>query len=226
VPYHGDDSYRAVLEPLLRSPGVTLRGWLPEPRCAARLRTSMCWWCRRSGENSPLVIHEALHSRVPVVASNIGGIPEHVRHSENGLLFPSGDVPSLRAALQRLSDEPAIRPRLASIVTPVRTIEDDTLAMRADYAAAALARDAAPSPSVHAVVLNYRTPEQTLLTVRSLLASTQPLAAVTVVDNSDWTAAGCWQVVDRASAHRRTSATGRREHRDCARAPAPRTCCW
>lgn len=186
VPYHGDDSYRAMLEPLLRSPGVTLHGWLPEAEMRRAfadidvLVVPSIW-----PENSPLVIHEALLSGVPVVASNIGGIPEVVRHSENGLLFASGDVPSLRAALQRLSDEPALLSRLASNVTPVRTIEDDTLAMRADYAAAALARDAAPSPSVHAVVLNYRTPEQTLLTVRSLLASTQPLAAVTVVDNSE-----------------------------------------
>jgi len=192
VPYHGDDSYRAVLEPLLRTPHVTMHGWQPETdmhRAYADIDVLVVpsiW-----PENSPLVIHEAFLSGVPVVASDIGGIPELVRHDENGLLFPAGDVQALHSALLRLVREPAQLAALAARATPVRAIEDDTRAMRTDYEAAASARAfAASTPSVHAVVLNYRTPEQTLLTVRSLLASTEPLASVTVVDNSETVACG------------------------------------
>lgn len=189
VPYHGDDRYRALLEPLLRTPHVTLHGWQSEtemPRAYASLDVLVVpsiW-----PENSPLVIHEALLSGVPVVASNIGGIPELVRHEENGLLFAAGDVQALHAALQRLLREPALLSSCAGRTTSVRSIEDDTLAMRADYRDATIGSHlhlaGAPVPRVRAVVLNYRTPEQTLLTVRSLLAQTSALASVTVVDNS------------------------------------------
>ncbi len=186
VPYHGDDAYRGVLEPSLRTPHVTLHGWQPETEMGGAyanidvLVVPSIW-----PENSPLVIHEAFLSGVPVVASNIGGIPELVRQDENGLLFPAGDVQALHAALLRLVREPEYLAALASQVTPVRSIEDDTRAMRADYEAAAGAHLPVATPRVHAVVLNYRTPAQTLLTVRSLLASTEPLASVTVVDNSE-----------------------------------------
>jgi len=195
APYHGDDAYRAVLEPLLRAPHVTLHGWQPEHemhRAYADLDVLVVpsiW-----PENSPLVIHEALLSGVPVVASDIGGIPERVRHHENGLLFPAGNIDALHAELLRLLHDPALLPTLASDMTPVRTIDDDTRTMRHGYSASLNTVDPkgdSDTPrDVHAVVLNYHTPEQTLLTVRSLLAQTLPLASVTVVDNSDTTECG------------------------------------
>lgn len=185
VPYHGDDSYRAQLEPLLRTPHVTLHGWQPEaamPGHYAALDVVVVpsvW-----PENSPLVIHEALLAGVPVAASNIGGIPELIRHGENGLLVIPGSVESLHTALQRLLHDPALLTSLASRATTVRAIVDDTLALRGDYAVARRTDGVAHRP-VHAVVLNYHTPEQTVLAVRSLLAQTPPLASVMVVDNSD-----------------------------------------
>jgi len=48
------------------------------------------WW-----ENSPVVIQEAfLHGR-PVIASDIGGMAEKVRHNVNGLHFRAGSAESL-----------------------------------------------------------------------------------------------------------------------------------
>jgi glycosyltransferase involved in cell wall biosynthesis len=38
----------------------------------------------------------------PVVASEIGGMPDLINHGETGLLVPPGDVGALRDALQRL----------------------------------------------------------------------------------------------------------------------------
>ena len=59
-------------------------------------------------ENSPLVIHEALQARVPVITANSGGMAEQVRHRENGLLFVHRDPVSLAEQMQRFVDDPQL----------------------------------------------------------------------------------------------------------------------
>jgi glycosyltransferase involved in cell wall biosynthesis len=56
-----------------------------------------------AAENCPLAIVEALALGRPVIASRVGGIPELVRHGENGLLFSPGDAEGLRSAIARLA---------------------------------------------------------------------------------------------------------------------------
>jgi len=60
------------------------------------------------------VLVEAMAAGLPVVASDVGGIPEVVRHGETGLLVPPGDVDALTAALDRLVADPELRARLAA----------------------------------------------------------------------------------------------------------------
>ncbi|ODS23107.1 radical SAM protein [Candidatus Endobugula sertula] len=57
-------------------------------------------------ENSPLVIHEAQQTRLPVITADIGGMKEYVRHEVNGLLFEHRSIPSLTLQMQRFVDEP------------------------------------------------------------------------------------------------------------------------
>jgi glycosyltransferase involved in cell wall biosynthesis len=47
----------------------------------------------------------------PVVAGDVGGLRDLVRHEETGLLVPPGDVGALRAAMQRLLADPDLRRR-------------------------------------------------------------------------------------------------------------------
>lgn len=65
-------------------------------------------------ENSPLVIHEAQQSRVPVITANAGGMAEYVRHEVNGLLFEHRSIESLAKQMQRLVDDPALAVRLGA----------------------------------------------------------------------------------------------------------------
>ena len=65
-------------------------------------------------ENSPLVIHEALQARVPVITADFGGMAEYVRHELNGLLFTHRDPRSLAAQMQRLADDPELARRLGA----------------------------------------------------------------------------------------------------------------
>jgi glycosyltransferase involved in cell wall biosynthesis len=57
-------------------------------------------------ENLPFSIMEAFASGKPVVASDLGGIPEMVDDGVNGYLFPPGDVEALGERLARLLDDP------------------------------------------------------------------------------------------------------------------------
>ena len=59
-----------------------------------------------------LVIAEAMRAGLPVVASNVGGIPEVVADGETGFLVPPDDVDALAGALQRLLDDPELRARM------------------------------------------------------------------------------------------------------------------
>jgi glycosyltransferase involved in cell wall biosynthesis len=57
-------------------------------------------------ENSPGVVIQALGMSVPVIGSDVGGIPELVQHDENGLLVAPGDVEAWRQALETILSEP------------------------------------------------------------------------------------------------------------------------
>jgi len=48
----------------------------------------------------------AMASSLPVVATEVGGIPELVQHGHNGLLVPPGNATALAAAIQELIDNP------------------------------------------------------------------------------------------------------------------------
>ncbi len=76
-------------------------------------------------ENRPTVILEAFASQTPVVAAQIGGIPELVHHDQNGLLFEPHAVNSLTVQLQRLLDEPGLLARLKQGIQPVMSVEDE-----------------------------------------------------------------------------------------------------
>ena len=190
--YHGDDSYRAVLQPLLELRGVLVRGPQPRDRVPAALASldvlvvPSVW-----PETSPLVIREAFLAGRPVIASNIGGIPELVDHEQNGLLFEPGDIDGLARALRRLADEPGLLDRLkaGAATTPVRSLEEDVTATRRLYESLLPSR-IKPAPAtttspnrLAAIVLNYQTPSDTAIAVASLMASDRPVDHLIVVDN-------------------------------------------
>jgi len=64
-------------------------------------------------EGVPVVLMEALATGLPCVAPQLAGIPELIRHEQEGLLFIPGDEASLASALGRLIDDGSLRERLA-----------------------------------------------------------------------------------------------------------------
>lgn len=54
----------------------------------------------------PNVVMEAMACGTPVLTTNISGIPEMVRHGQNGLLVPPDDVDALTRALRAAASDP------------------------------------------------------------------------------------------------------------------------
>ncbi|HEV3204423.1 MAG TPA: glycosyltransferase family 4 protein, partial [Gemmataceae bacterium] len=56
-----------------------------------------------------LVVTEAMAAGLPVVATDIGGVPDQVRDGSTGFLVPPGDVYQLADAMERLIRDPPLR---------------------------------------------------------------------------------------------------------------------
>lgn len=76
-------------------------------------------------ENAPLTILEAHAAGVPVLASDLGGMAEMVRHRVDGLLFRVGDPQDLATRLRELMKSPDLLPRLRAGIPPVWTLEQE-----------------------------------------------------------------------------------------------------
>jgi glycosyltransferase involved in cell wall biosynthesis len=68
---------------------------------------------RQEGSGSVALL-EALQAGAAIVASEIDGIPEDVRHEHDALLVAPGDPAALVAAIKRLLGDPALRARLGA----------------------------------------------------------------------------------------------------------------
>lgn len=63
-------------------------------------------------ETLGFVAMEAMASGVPAVGARAGGIPDVIRHGENGLMFTPGDLGDLTEQLRRLLTDDVLRRRL------------------------------------------------------------------------------------------------------------------
>jgi glycosyltransferase involved in cell wall biosynthesis len=114
----GTGEERERLERLSRSLGVEQRvhfvGGQPHEVVAKYLAAADVFlFPTERGEAAPLVLPQAMACAAPVVASDIGGIPEVVRRSGvNGILVPPGDVLALTDAMRTLVRDESLRRRL------------------------------------------------------------------------------------------------------------------
>ena len=86
---------------------VQLPGWVDTAEKEALLAEAACLVLPSFSEGLPLVLLEAMHAGVPVVATTVGGIPETVEDSREALLVHPNDVSALSDALARLVDDQA-----------------------------------------------------------------------------------------------------------------------
>jgi glycosyltransferase involved in cell wall biosynthesis len=61
-----------------------------------------------SYENAPFSVIEAFALGKPVIASNIGGLPELIENGKTGLLFDAGNIADLKNSIEYLFSHPCI----------------------------------------------------------------------------------------------------------------------
>jgi glycosyltransferase involved in cell wall biosynthesis len=112
----GDGPLEAELRGQTRALGledkVIFTGYYPH---VERILAVLDVFCLPSlAEGMGLVLLEAMYFGKPVVASNVGGIPEIVKSGVNGLLVPPADARLLATAISRLLDDPTLAAKLGA----------------------------------------------------------------------------------------------------------------
>ena len=91
---------------------ITLRGAIaPEDIHNAYKEHDIFVLTSRS-EGRPNVILEAMGSGMPIIATNIGGVNEVIKHNQTGLLFDYGDIDTLRAHILLLVQNLELREKI------------------------------------------------------------------------------------------------------------------
>ena len=110
----GEGPERGLLESLIANRGLAGRVRLlgarsDVPDLLAALDVAVC--CSEF-EGGPLSVMEYMEAGLPVVASDVGGLPELVVDGESGILVPARDAAALAAALGELIGDPERRLRM------------------------------------------------------------------------------------------------------------------
>ncbi|MEJ6404885.1 glycosyltransferase family 4 protein [Yoonia sp. 2307UL14-13] len=114
----GDGPARNTLErqadDLGVAPAVTFAGYKTQTEVADILGTADMLVLPSFAEGVPVVLMEAMASRIPVIGSRVAGISELVEEGVSGYLTPPGDVATLTARLDTLLSDPALCQRMGA----------------------------------------------------------------------------------------------------------------
>jgi colanic acid/amylovoran biosynthesis glycosyltransferase len=100
----GDGPMRKEIEALVEECGlgerVRITGWISSSEVREEILAARALVLPSFAEGLPVVIMEAMALRRPVLSTYVAGIPELVRHGQEGWLFPAGAVKELAEAME------------------------------------------------------------------------------------------------------------------------------
>ena len=112
----GDGPARAALEAQATALGIagatTFTGYKAQAEVATLLEEADMLVLPSFAEGLPVVLMEAMASRIPVIASGVAGVPELVQDGVSGFVVPAGDVETLTVRLERLLGDPGLCRRM------------------------------------------------------------------------------------------------------------------
>lgn len=81
--------------------------------------------CCSDFEGGPLSVMEYMGAALPIVVTDVGGLPELIREGETGLRVPPRAPDDLAAGIERLLSDPELGRRLGSAAAELRAAEHD-----------------------------------------------------------------------------------------------------
>jgi glycosyltransferase involved in cell wall biosynthesis len=114
----GDGETQPELERLAAGLGLARQvrfvGHLEGPALAEAYRSARVLALPSQNDNFPLVVLEAMASRLAVVATRVGAVPDLIKDGDQGILVKPGDIRGLAAGLRRLLADAALAQRLGA----------------------------------------------------------------------------------------------------------------
>ena len=106
----GDGGLLASLKQQVADAGLTDLVWLPGVRSdiAELMSTFSVFTLPSLAEGTPVALLEAMATGLPIVASNVGGIPEVITDGVQGSLVPVNDLQALADAYLRYFEQPTL----------------------------------------------------------------------------------------------------------------------
>lgn len=106
-PINPDDAYNAqLLDRLKRYPWAESAGRVSRDELTVELSKSSILALASHEDNCPMVILEAMSAGIPVLASNVGGIPDLVDDGFNGYLCDPADSTSMLRGIEKMLEDP------------------------------------------------------------------------------------------------------------------------
>lgn len=141
----GDGPDRTKLEHQAKALGLTdlvsFVGYKSQSEVAEALAATDIFVLPSFAEGVPVVLMEALAAQVPVVTTQIAGVPELVEHGTSGQLVPPGDRDALTQALNALLSDPDLRRQMGA-AGRAKVMADYTIATEAAKLSALFSDDA------------------------------------------------------------------------------------
>jgi glycosyltransferase involved in cell wall biosynthesis len=92
---------------------VTMTGLLSKEALIALAKESTVFINTTTIDNMPVSVMEAMALGLPVVSTNVGGIPYLLTHEKSSLLVPSNEPQAMANAIKRLISEPVLSEQIA-----------------------------------------------------------------------------------------------------------------
>jgi glycosyltransferase involved in cell wall biosynthesis len=107
------------LEELIISNGlerkITICGPVPQPSLVKHYQDAYCSILPSYMESFPCSVLESMACGTPVIASNVGGLPELIEDGQDGLLFECGDAEKLAEKIMYMLDNPGLRSSMSEM---------------------------------------------------------------------------------------------------------------
>ena len=111
--------YGRMNTPLPQYSGIEMRGWFKSSKFNEVLAEIDVGVVPSLSDPCPAIIGEFLKAGIPVIGSDIDGIPELLKYGEYGILCKPNDVNDLAAQMKRFIEQPAlVREKQEQIASP------------------------------------------------------------------------------------------------------------